>query len=64
MKIAAENGKICNKATMGEEVWFVYETDSFRLVCVNKMERRLRSTTPEMRAVLQRRTNLGFVYSY
>ena len=69
VKIAVENGKICNKVTMGErlqrisEVWIVDETDSFRLDSVKKIERRFRSTTPDMRAVLQRRTDLGFVYS-
>ena len=69
MKIAVENGKICYKTAMGErmlrigEVWIVDETDSFRLDSVKKMEKRFRSTTPDMRAVLQRRTNLGFVYS-
>ena len=69
VKIAVENGKICNKTTMGErlqrisEVWIVDETDSFRLDSVKKMERRFRSTTPDMREVLQRRTDLGFVYS-
>ena len=67
MKIAAENGKICNKTTMGErlqrisEVWVVDEMTSFRLDSVKKIERRFRSTTPDMRAVLQRRTDLGFV---
>ena len=69
VKIAVENGKICNKTTKGErlkrisEVLIVDETDIFRLDSVKKMERRLRSTTPDMRAVLQRRTDLGFVYS-
>ena len=63
MKIAVENGKICNKTTRISEVWIVDETDSFRLDSVKKMERRFRSTTADMRAVLQRRTNLGFVYS-
>ena len=38
--------------------------DSFRLDSVKKMERRFRSTTPDMKAVLQRRTNLGFIYSF
>ena len=69
LKIAVENGKICNKTTMGErlsgfgKVRIVEETDDFRLDLVEKTERRFRSTTPEMKAVLQRRTNLGFVYS-
>ena len=69
VKIAVENGKICNKTTMGErlkiisEVWIVDETDSLRLDSVKKIERRFRSTTPDMRAVLQRRADLGFVYS-
>ena len=68
LKIAVEKGKICNKTTMGErlqrisEVWIVDETDSFRLDSVNKMER-FRSTTLDMRVVLERRMNLEFVYS-
>ena len=68
VKIVVENGKICNKTTMGErlkrisEVWIVDETDSFRLDSVKQIEI-FRSTTPDMRAVLQRRTDLGFVYS-
>ena len=54
VKIAVENGKIWNKTTMGErlqrssEFWIVDETDSFRLDSVKKMERRFRSTTPDM----------------
>ena len=69
VKIAVEHGKICSKTTMEEkllrisEVWIVDETDNFRLDSGEKMERKFRSTTPDMRAVLQRRTNLGFVYS-
>ena len=45
MKIAVENGKICNKTTMGErlsrisEVWIVDEKESFRLDSVKKTER-------------------------
>ena len=68
VKIAVENGKICNKTTMGEtvekinEVWIVDETDSFRLDSAKKTERRFRCTMPDMRAVLQRTTGLGFVY--
>ena len=68
VKIAVENGKICNKRTIGErlkrirEVLIVDETDSFRLDSVKKIKRRFRSTTPDMRAVLQRRTDLGFIY--
>ena len=68
MKIAVENGKICNKTTMGERlkrisgVWIVDEMDSFRLDSVKKIEI-FRSTTPDIRAVLQRRTDLEFVYS-
>ena len=47
MKIAVENGKICNKTTIGKrllrigEIWIVDETDSFRLDSVKKMERSL-----------------------
>ena len=69
MKIAVANGKICNKTTMGErlsrisEVWIADETDSFRLDSVKIIERRFRSTNPDMRAVLQRRTDLGFLCS-
>ena len=69
VKIAVEKGKICNNRTMGErlkrisEVWIVDETDSFILDSVKKIERGFRSTTPGMRAVLQRRMDLGFVYS-
>ena len=57
VKRAVENGKICNKMTMGErlkrmsEVWIIDEMDSFRLDSVKKMERRFRSTTPDMRAL-------------
>ena len=48
MKIAVENGKICNKTTMGErllrvsEVWIVDEMDSCRLDSVKEIERRFR----------------------
>ena len=57
-KITVENAKVCNRTTMGEklyrigEVWIVDETDGFRLNFVQKMERRFRSTTPDMGAVL------------
>ena len=40
------------------KVWTVDEMDSFRLDSGKKVERRFKSTTPDMRAVLQRRTNL------
>ena len=69
MKISVENGKSCNQTTMGErlekigEVWIVDETDYFRLDFIEKMDRRIRNTTPDMRAVLKRRSNLRFVYS-
>ena len=69
VKVAVENGRICNKTTMGERLWrigevlIVDETDSFILDFVKKIERRFRSTTPDVRAVLQRRTDLGFVLS-
>ena len=68
VKIAVENGKICNKTMMGErlkrisEVWIVDETYCFRLDFVEKMERRFRSTSLDMGAVLERKMNLGFVY--
>ena len=45
VKIAVENGKICNKTMMGErlerigEVWILDETDSFILDFVERMER-------------------------
>ena len=60
MKIAVENGKISNKTTIGErlqrisELWIFDETDSFRLDSVKKIERGFRSTTADMRAVLQK----------
>ena len=69
MKLSVKNGKICNQTTMRErlerigEVWFVNEKDCFRLDFVEKMERRFRSTTPDMGAVLKRRLNLRFLYS-
>ena len=55
--------------TMGEilerigEVWIVAETDCIRLDFFEKIERRFRGTTPDMEAVLKRRSNLRFVYS-
>ena len=69
LKILIENGKICNQMTMGErlerigEVWIVDETDCFRLDSIEKMERRVRSTNPDMGAVLKTRLNLRFLYS-
>ena len=45
------------------EAWIIDKTDGFRLGFVEKMDRRFRSTTPDMRAALQGRTNLGLVYS-
>ena len=65
MKISVENGKICNQMTMGEtlerisEVWIVDETNCLRLHFIDKMEKRFRSTTSDMGAVLKRR----FVFS-
>ena len=44
VKIAVENGKICNKTTMGDrlyrisDVWIVDETYSFRLDSVKRIE--------------------------
>ena len=58
VKIAVENGKICNKTMMGErlhrisEVWIVEEADSFRLDSIKKMERRFRSSCLDRRAIL------------
>ena len=69
MKISVKDGKICNQTTIGGklertgEVWIVNETDCFRLDVTERMERRFRSTTPDMRAVLQRRSSLRFLYS-
>ena len=69
MKISVENGKICNQTTTGErlerigEVWIADETEYFRLDLIKKMERRFRGTTPDMGAVLKRRSNLRSVYS-
>ena len=54
MKISVENGKISNQTTIGErlerngEVRIVDETDCFILDFIEKMERRFRSTTPDM----------------
>ena len=45
------------------EVWIINETDCFRLEFIEKMERRFRSTTPDMGTVLKRRSNLKSVYS-
>ena len=44
------------------EVWIVDETDCFGLDFIEEMERRFRSTTPEIGAVLERTLNLKFVY--
>jgi len=69
MKISIENGKISNQMTMGEslerigEVWIVDETDYCRWDFIERIEKRFRSTTPDMGAVLKRRSNLRFVYS-
>ena len=69
MKISVENGKIYNQTMIGErlerigEVSIVDETDFFRLDFIERMERRFRSTTPDMGAVLKRRSNMTFVYS-
>ena len=58
MKISVENGKICNRTMMAErrkrigEVSIIDETDCFKLDFVAKMERRFRSTAPDMEAVL------------
>ena len=69
MKISVENRKTCNQATIGErperygEAWIAGETDCLLLDFIEKMERRFRSTAPDMGAVLKRRSNLRFVYS-
>ena len=69
MKTSVENGKICNQTTMGErqerldEVWVVDESDCSGLDFIEEMERRFRSTVPNMGAVLKRRSNLRFVYN-
>ena len=69
MKISVENGKISNQTTMGErlvrlgEGWILDETDCFGMDFIEKMERRFRSTAPDMGAVLKRRLYLRFVYS-
>ena len=58
-----------NRRRMGErlkstgEVWIVDENDWFRLDFIMKMERRFRSTAPDMGAVLKRNSSLRFVYS-
>ena len=49
MKTSVENGKICNKTTMGErlerigEAWIDNETDCFRLDFIEKIEKRCSS---------------------
>ena len=69
MKISVENGNICNQTARGErleriaEDWIVDETDCFGLDFNEKMERRVRSTTPNVGAVLKTRLNLRFVNS-
>ena len=69
MKISVEKERICNHTTMGErlerigEVWIVDETDYCRWDFIERIEKRFRSTTPDMGAVLKRRSNLRFVYS-
>ena len=69
MEISVENGKICNQTTIGErlerfgEVWIADETDWFRWDFFETLERRFRSTTPDMGAELKRRSNLRFLYS-
>ena len=41
------------------EVGIVIEMDCFRVDFITKMERRVRSPTPDMGAVLKRRSNLA-----
>ena len=69
MKKSIETGQTCYQTTMRErlerfgETRIIYETDGFGLDFVKKIQRRSGSTIPKMGAVLQRRTNLEFVYS-
>ena len=64
-----ENGQICNQMMMRErlerfgEVWIIDEADGFRLDFVKKIQGGFSRTTPNMGAVLQKRTNLRLVYS-
>ena len=67
MKMFVENRKICYQTTMGERlerigrVWIFDEMDCFRLGFIEKMERRFRITTLDMRAALKGRSNLETV---
>ena len=69
MKLSVENGKICSQTMMGKrlerigEVWIVNEMDCFRLDFIEKIERRFGITTPDLGAVLKRRSNLRFIDS-
>ena len=68
VKISIEDGKICNDDHGSEtvEIWCGLdfdETDCFRLDFIEKIERRVWSTIPDMGDILQAMSNLGFVYS-
>ena len=69
MIVSVENGKVCNPTTMRKrldgfaEVLNVDKMDGFAIDFIEKIKRGFRSTTPEMGAVLKRRTNLRFVDS-
>ena len=58
VKISIKNERICNQTTMRKrleragEVWIVDEKGGFGLDFIKKTERRFRSTTPDMEAVL------------
>ena len=71
VKISIENGKICKTDDYESEkdridmmrLWISDKTDEFRLDFAKTMERRFTSSIPNMGPVLQRRTNLEFLYS-
>ena len=69
MKTLIQIGKICNQMMTRKklkrlgEVWTVDEIEDLGLEFVQKAERRFRSITQDMGAVLYRRMNLGFVDS-
>ena len=68
VKVSVIDGEISNKMTMGKrlerfgEVKIVDETNGFVLDFFEKTESRFWSTTPDVGAVLLRRTDLGLAY--
>ena len=63
MEMSANRRRMGEKLKRTGEVWIVDETDWFRLDFVMKMERRFRSTAPDMGAVLKGKSSLRFLYS-